>query len=246
MRASLALATLSLLSTAARADALADAKRHFSDGVALLEHHELEGALAEFETSYRLNPLPELLINIALSQKALGRPAEAFDTLQRYLMEAHHAAPQQVADAKAILAELQRDLATLVIDAPAGSELHLDGKLVGTAPIAPLTVSVGVHELDARGAGGTAHQELWTRAGEHKTAELRLVPIAPPVPRPAPLAPTIVLRPPALQRVPAPTSWWSTPRGHVALGFGIAGLGLLGAGVATDSIVLDERDRYRA
>ena len=66
--------------------ALADdeARRHFEQGVALFRDHDYDAALAEFQRSNQLTPLPIVRYNIALSEKALGRFAEAIDDFRAY------------------------------------------------------------------------------------------------------------------------------------------------------------------
>jgi hypothetical protein len=62
-----------------------EAKRHFLSGVALFQKTELAEALAEFEASYRLNPVAGVLNNIALAQRGLGRYRESIESFRRYL-----------------------------------------------------------------------------------------------------------------------------------------------------------------
>ena len=118
MRSPILLLLLLLGAAPARASD-GEARRHFDAGIALAQQHDFEGAIGEFETSYRLNPLPEMLFDIALSQRALGRSAEAVATLRRYVAEgsARGKLPaERRAEAEQLIAELE---ATLRPPAPA-------------------------------------------------------------------------------------------------------------------------------
>jgi len=87
-RALVLTSTLIVASVAPAHAAGNDAKAHFEAGAALVESHDFAAAIGEFEHSYQLNPVPEALFDIALCQRALGRSAEAIETLRRYVAEA--------------------------------------------------------------------------------------------------------------------------------------------------------------
>src|SRR5690349_19002839 len=62
-----------------------EARRHFETGAALFQARNYDGALAEFEESYRIRAVPVVLFNIAQTLKLLERYEEAIETYQRYL-----------------------------------------------------------------------------------------------------------------------------------------------------------------
>src|SRR4030095_14389791 len=116
---------------------LDEAKRHFTQAVALYNEGNYDAALAEFEARYRLRPsAPAVLFNIGLSQKALFRYTDAIASIQKYLTEEKKIAPEQRSLAEQLVRERTALLAdvTLEIDPP-GATVRLDGRAIGQAPL---------------------------------------------------------------------------------------------------------------
>lgn len=263
MRIWIAIGLLLLIAPlAARGGVHEEARKHFDLGAQLVARHEFQAAIEEFENSYRLSPLPEILFDIALSQRALGRYSEAIGSMRRYLDEslasAHGLSDGRKSEAQALLAELDAKRATLEIHAPAGTELTVDGRRVGPAP-ASLKLDPGAHRIDAAAAGfQPARADVVLASSRVETLELALEPasiegarvVSPPRPEPPPRAiqaprprqHTEVTAPP--ERSPAP--YLATARGRVVLGLGVSALALFAVAAATGGTVLSERDRYRA
>ncbi len=107
----------------------------FHAGVTAFQARDYAAALASFEASYRLRRAATALSNVALSQKALGRPASARATLRRLLEQ--HAAELSDADragAAATLAALAQDVAHLSLEiTPADASVSIDGVSIGAA-----------------------------------------------------------------------------------------------------------------
>jgi hypothetical protein len=127
---------------------------------------------------------------------------------------------------------MEADAATghVAIDAPAGSQISLDGAFVGTAPLAALDVTPGKHELVAATPGGSTRASVEPAAGVTEIAHLQ--PIAPPsAPPPATIAsPT---RDPQIDHSPASTTTRDV-LGWTALGVGAVGIGA-GVGFLVDA-----------
>lgn len=159
------------------------ARQHFERGYAAAQRGELEVAVTEFERAYATSPNPSVLFNLGQAYASAGRPAEAVETLRRYLELGGDAIS---ADRRALVESLveyhSRDLAELVLDvAPAGAEVSVDGRVVGVAPFAkPLVVARGAHVVVARLAGHEPRvQTVKMSAKERVSLRVALAPPAP-------------------------------------------------------------------
>src|SRR5579859_605428 len=98
-------------------DALDEAKRHFTQGVALYNDGNFGAALAEFEASNRAHPSVGVLYNIGLCLKGQFRYAESIETLQRFLREAQPlpkvATPERRAEVEQLIGEMRALLVTV-------------------------------------------------------------------------------------------------------------------------------------
>lgn len=172
-----------VLFAAARADAQPDlreeARRHFAQGVAFFESGDFEGALSEFQAAQLAHPHPRILRNIAGALEALRRYVDAIQTLERFVAEPLVTAAER-RQAEAQLRGLRNLLARLEIVAePAGAEVLVDGRLVGTAPLAePVTVASGQVHIVGRLAGHrTVERDVRIAAGTVGREQLVLVPL---------------------------------------------------------------------
>ncbi|RKH29213.1 TonB-dependent receptor domain-containing protein [Corallococcus sicarius] len=80
-----ALLALCLCATEALADARLEARRHFRNGMNLIEQKQFDEGIAELEEAYKIKPHPSVLYNIARAYQDAGRLAEALDAFKRYL-----------------------------------------------------------------------------------------------------------------------------------------------------------------
>jgi tetratricopeptide (TPR) repeat protein len=129
--------------------AVAEAKRHFQQAVALYNDGNYSAALAEFEAAQKAHPAPAVLYNIGLTQKALFRYTEAITSLESYLKAEQKLAPEQRKAAEGVIAEMKALLAdvTFTIE-PAGAQVTVDGRAVGQAPLAPQGIAAGNHTIE--------------------------------------------------------------------------------------------------
>ncbi len=180
-----ALAALSLLTvlTAATASAqggdprMAEARARFDPAVAIFEQGDYAGALAEFERIYQLLEGHSrrffVLYNIARCQEALFRYDAAIETYQRYLREGG-AGTEQEQDARQRTVELERRLATVVIESNVSAEVWLDDRLVGQAP-GTIRVTAGSHRIELRARGyAPERQPLQVAARTQETLRFTL------------------------------------------------------------------------
>jgi uncharacterized protein GlcG (DUF336 family) len=114
-----------------------------------------EQALEAFLEADRLEPQPALLYNIAMCQWELGRVADAVNSFRDYLLRQPDLPPRELREIERVLAELRPRHGDVAIEtADRGAELLVDGRDVGTAPLAhPLAVEPGEHAFTAQAAG---------------------------------------------------------------------------------------------
>ncbi len=103
-----ALATaLLVFARAARADARADARRHFRAGMALIGQGQHEPGIAELERAYKLMPHPDVLFNIGRAWADAGNQPMALQAFRRYLADD----PPDADEVRRLVAELQGERA---------------------------------------------------------------------------------------------------------------------------------------
>ncbi|MEK6606330.1 MAG: PEGA domain-containing protein, partial [Myxococcota bacterium] len=137
-------------------DSVAEARRHFDQGVVLFDEGAYDAALAEFHASYELNPVPSVLFNVGLTQKALYRYGEAIATLEKFLADAGpKLSPERRAETEKLVADMRLLLAEVAVEGvPAGALLVVDGREAGVAPLAaPLQLAAGPHTIEASAEG---------------------------------------------------------------------------------------------
>src|SRR3954454_18416253 len=76
---------VALVSAPALADARADAKRHFREGMSLIAAGQVERGTAELQQAYATKPHPDVLYDIAKAYVDLGNIPEALDYFQQYV-----------------------------------------------------------------------------------------------------------------------------------------------------------------
>ena len=166
--------TFALLATPARAHAqripgaenVAPARSLFERALAEIDARRYTPAVLLLEESYRLNPVPVALYNLALAHRALGHHHAAIEHFERYLTQSGGDLPAGRAEAvQNALAQLRAELATVRFDvAPTPFAVNVDGH--DAVPVdAALTLDPGAHTVLVTARGHT---------GERR--ELRLAP----------------------------------------------------------------------
>src|SRR5437870_10179715 len=74
-----------LVAAPALADARADAKRHFREGMSLIAAGQLERGIAELKQAYAIKPHPDVLYDIAKAYVDLGNIPEALAYFRQYV-----------------------------------------------------------------------------------------------------------------------------------------------------------------
>lgn len=160
--------------TPAFAQGTSEAGKHFQRGVALFNEADYAGALVEFKKANELAPNPAVLFNIGQTQYQLRSYAAALTTFERFLAEAPPSAEHR-SEAQSSLETLKSRVGKVDIAATEGSEIAIDDESVGTAPLAPVVVSVGKRRITATKDGRTsAPKFVEVSAGETAKVDLKV------------------------------------------------------------------------
>jgi hypothetical protein len=173
------------------------AKQHFLRGVDLFGRGDAIRALAEFEGSYRLNPVPEVLFNIGLTQKSLQRYTDALESFERFIRQSAERpaglAPARRLQAEKMIGETRSQMGALVLSlSPANVTVRIDGR--ERFVDLPLYVDPGVHQIEVSASGfAPVQKEVTCAAGKTLPLRIDLRPLAvaaqpapPPLPPPSP------------------------------------------------------------
>lgn len=159
----------------------AEAKRHFDQGVALYEDQDFRGAQFEFERAHALSGNYRILYNIALASLDAHDYATAKRAFEGYLAQGGDSLPKERRD------EVERELATvaprvgslaLKVDV-AGATITLDGREIGTSPLADeVLVNLGERRLVVTAPGHAPAEKVFDVEGGKRTAlRIRLQPL---------------------------------------------------------------------
>ncbi|MCK6548994.1 PEGA domain-containing protein [Myxococcota bacterium] len=159
-------------------EALAEGKRAFDEGVALLEDARYADAARALERSVELFESPSAVYNLGLAYRGLGALTRAIARFERFLVIATAQHDALRTGAKNLLAELERDLAHVRVELRGAPEtVTLDGApLALPSPSATLTLTLdpGDHELVAtrRGFEPVRERLVNLARGEHRAIVL--------------------------------------------------------------------------
>lgn len=249
-RSSFAAITLIAATSPARALAqlnAAVAEVLFEDGKALFDRGEVPAACRKFEDSVRLDPLPGSILNLAVCHEAEGRVASAWaEFKQAAALARADGRKDRQSLAEERIAALEPTLPKLSVarppNAPAGLELHLNGRPLGAGSFEiDLPVDPGPTRVRVEAPGFRAWEtELELATGKREIVTplaLEPLPAPPPLPRaPDTTPPPPLPGPPLPARPVAPAQPWAT-LGWAVLGGGAA---VAAAGFATGAYALSE------
>ena len=136
----------------AQAQAKAQAQTLLTEGSAFYERGEYADALEKFKQAFATYDSPKLLFNIGQANRDLGRPVEALEAFEQFLIGARDAAPETIEDAQKSVDELHKKLGRLRIECQTeNATISLDGKDVGVTPLTKLLwATTGRHQVTAR------------------------------------------------------------------------------------------------
>lgn len=158
------------------------------EGLRLMQKGDSRHALEKFEEAFRLIPSPRILFNRAKAHRALGEDVEALSDFERFLDEAPFAPKESRDDATRNVEALRPKLAYLEIQTDdAGSAIAVDGREIGTAPLArPVVVARGKHEIRVAKAGMVDDvRSVSVIPGQKLRVVVRLAAVAEKAPAPA-------------------------------------------------------------
>ena len=167
------------LPRAAQAQDVAEGQRLFQEGLAAAEQGDLAGAVRAFEASYRANPAPEVLYNLAMCRQELGDYPGAANAFRQFAAAlGDRISPEQAAEVEERLAALLPQIGRLAVEVGEnGTSIVIDGADVGRSPIGPwFAVAPGRHQVVARKDGFVdASMSVDVLAGETANVALTLV-----------------------------------------------------------------------
>lgn len=123
-----ALLLAGFLASPALADARADAKRHFREGMSLIAAGQLEQGIAELKQAYAIKPHPDVLYDIAKAYVDLGNIQEALSYFRQYVAT-------DPVDKDQVLSVMQRLQAAIGAPAPAPAPPPAQAAAPGTQPV---------------------------------------------------------------------------------------------------------------
>src|SRR5438552_15209126 len=97
------------------ADARADAKRHFREGMALIAAGQLERGIAELKQAYAIKPHQDVLYDIAKAYVDLGNIPEALNYFRQYVATD----PEDKEQVQAVIQRLQAAIGSAAPPPPA-------------------------------------------------------------------------------------------------------------------------------
>jgi len=174
----LALLVVALAAGPGQADDKEQAKAEFNKGLDHVAAENYPAALAAFEKSYELRPKASVLFNIGMCLKALYRYVESMETFRLDLEEAGpDLKPELVQQVSASMAEMKQLVGhLLLVGAPDGAEVRIDGRDAGQAPFdEPLPIDPGHRVIEVALPGHlTQRIEVDVETGGEAEAQVSL------------------------------------------------------------------------
>lgn len=151
------------------------ARDAFNDGVRALDESRFADAVAAFERSYQLAPVPAVLFNLAFAYRGLGRVRESIASLERFIDTPGNSSPDRITAARNEIALLRAALARLRVDVtPSDARVAVDGReAVREQGVALLDPGPRVVELSLDGYR-SSRRELTLSPGESQTLRVEL------------------------------------------------------------------------
>jgi tetratricopeptide (TPR) repeat protein len=141
----------------------------------LFKRENYEGARSAFAHAYEIDPKAATLFDLALSELNADHPVEAAAHLREYLTHADEPAAKLESVRSKWLPRAEARTARLDVFAPAGAQLAVDGAVPQDAktttgptgaPMTPIVVAAGEHEVSARQGTLSETQHVTARGGE--------------------------------------------------------------------------------
>lgn len=217
----------------------------FEEGRKLMNEKKFPEACPRLERSYKLDPAPGTLLNLAVCHEAIGKTATARNEyLDTVTMARRDNRRDRLTFAQQHLKGLDGKVSTLTVTDQArepGLEWRLDGIKVGVESFGiALPIDPGTHTIEATATG----KQTWKttvdviKDGEKKTLEIPALVDAPVVivkEQPKPLQPVPVV---VVEKYRGPSPWiW------VTIGVGVVGWGAFALGGIESMTNWDDRKK---
>ncbi|MFT5357577.1 MAG: hypothetical protein ACI9KE_004814 [Polyangiales bacterium] len=165
--AAFALLLGSLISAPSLAQDRDAARAAFQGGVESYSAGRFTEALESFQAAYRIAPHPSVRVNMANCYEGLGRPVEALNHFERFLIESENPAPAQDQEVRAAITRLQQEVGEVFFDIePDGATVTIDDETTLTAPILDgIKLSAGPHTIRVTRPGHTPYEQRIEVAG---------------------------------------------------------------------------------
>jgi hypothetical protein len=148
------------------------------EGARLFEQGKYDQAYVAFVAAWALKKHPQIAGNLADCEAKIGKYTDAAEHYAFVLRDPNHEADLEAKRlAQERLTAVRAKIGTLTLAvSPAGAEVMLDGKPLGTAPfLDPVFVDPGPHTLDARKEGlAPGNETIDVKAGAAPTVTLAL------------------------------------------------------------------------
>ena len=195
------------------------AKAHFAAGKSFYKDKRYRDAISEFLQAYQLSDAVDLLYNIAVCYDAVDDPGRATIYFQRYLESRHDA--RERTEIEHSLRRLSARVGRLIIHAPPGAVITVDGVAIEVVPPAPLVVIAGSHHIVGR-RNGESIGAVDVKVSGALSKEVTITP--------APAAASVSSAPAVAVSPPPPPAMHEAPRPRRSLE--LAGITLIAVGGA--------------
>ena len=199
----------------ATTDVDARVERLYYDGVAAAKKKQWESARASFEEAFKLDPRPQIALNLGNAELESGRFCDAAEHLQFFLREEKKATPEDRAGIQTLLDKALTKISIIEVTVDTdGAEVFVNDQSRGKTPLSkPICVEPGSYTIEAKHPEREpASQRVAVTAGAKLPLEFKLRvikridgPVVPPV---------------------TPEPKWRKPLLYTSIGVGIVGLGL--------------------
>lgn len=203
------------------------AKEFYNLAFAFVQKGDLEGALRAFQASYEQDGGAEALANIAVVEKALGRPRSAAEHLDAALTKLPPSQAGKSDDLKLRLTEMRQEIGTLDLKITAsGSEVYVDEEWLSSAPVSrTVYLDPGEHNVRVQAAGAIVRRRVTARKGVTETIAIGDAEVLAARPPAAPVT-TAAASAPADDRSVDVRDWIAAGLGVTFLATGAIGVGV--------------------
>jgi hypothetical protein len=138
-------------------------------------HKDYEAARVALAHAYALDPKASTLLELGLAELESDHPVEATQHLREYLTHTEVPAEKLTAVRSRWLPRAEAQTSQIEVTAPAGAEVLVDDVVQGRAPLGPILVRVGSHEVASREGTSVEKQTVSAKGGD--VLDLRFQPV---------------------------------------------------------------------